>query len=72
MNVTKMKVKLTLTEPQLGTVPKSKEVYRAWILQRLREDLEKGVITKEEFAKREKEEVETVAETEEKGWTGQN
>lgn len=57
MKVQKMKVKLTLLEPQLGTVPKNPEVYAAFIATKAAE--QKG-----------EEEVLTVPKMEEKGWTG--
>lgn len=65
-----MNIKLTLLEPQLGTVPKSKEVYKTYILGKLREEVAAGRSSKEVLEERQVEELETVAETEEKGWTG--
>src|SRR5581483_2984458 len=58
MDITVYKVKLKFTEDLLGTVPKNKEIYKAFIATKAasREDAE--------------EEVATVAEIEEKGWTG--
>lgn len=70
MNIEKLQIKLTLTEPMLGTIPKSKEVYEQYIIGKLRADLETGKITQDEFDKRKVSELETVKETEEKGWTG--
>ena len=52
-------VKLTFTEPLLGTVPKDPEVYASHILT-------KAALTDEQIA----EELETVEHVEEKGWTG--
>ena len=58
MKLEKLKVRLTLTENQLGTCPKNKEVYAAYIATKT-DDVDKG-----------KEEIQTVQEIEEKGWTG--
>ena len=55
----KYKVKLTMIEPILGTVPKDPEIYAAYIATRAALDDEKIA-----------EELETVEKTEEKGWTG--
>lgn len=63
-------IRLTLEEPMLGTVPKNKEVYAKFILDNLREQREAGKITQADFDKAEKEEVETIKEKEDKGWTG--
>jgi len=52
-------VKLTLTEPMLGTVPKDKEVYASYIAG-------KAALSDEQLA----EELATVEQVEEKGWTG--
>lgn len=52
------KVKLTFTEPLLGTVPKNKDLYRDYIASKA-PDSSNG-----------EREVETVQEMEEKGWTG--
>jgi len=57
--VDKYKVKLTLTEPILGTVPKDPEVYAGYVASH-------AALTDEELA----EELETVERIEEKGWTG--
>lgn len=70
MKLLEIPVELTLMEPQLGTVPKNKEVYAKFIIDRLRSDLEKELITQAEFDKRKIEEVESVKEQEDKGWTG--
>lgn len=53
----KYKLKITLTEPMLGTVPKDPEVYQSFIE------------TKKPEGKKDPE-FETVEKTEEKGWTG--
>jgi hypothetical protein len=55
----KYKVKLTFTEPLLGTVPKDKEVYAGYIAS-------KAALTDEALA----EELASVENVEEKGWTG--
>lgn len=55
----KYHVKLTFTEPILGTVPKNQEVYREYIAS-------KAALNDEELA----EELATVEKVEEKGWTG--
>jgi hypothetical protein len=70
MKLTELKVKLTLLEQMLGTIPKDKEVYSSFIVTKMREDLEHGVITQEQFDEKGKEELETIDEKEEKGWTG--
>ena len=54
-----LKVRLTLKEIILGTVPKNKDVYAAYIASKAPKPED---VTKEE--------VETVQEVEEKGWTG--
>ena len=66
-------VVLDLTEPVLGTVPKSKEIYKQYIQGKLREMVERGdngasgwPVTHSQL----QEELETVEEVEEKGWTG--
>jgi len=53
-------VTIRLTEKMLGTVPKDKEIYRTYIAGK-KADMEDAWL---------KEEVETVEQTEEKGWTG--
>lgn len=55
----KYNVKLTLTQPILGTVPKDPEIYKAHIAS-------KAALADEELA----EELATVEKMEEKGWTG--
>ena len=55
---TKYQVTLTLTEPMLGTISKNKEVYAKYIATKA----PKGTDIEEE--------IETVEEIEEKGWTG--
>lgn len=55
----KYSIKLTLTEPILGTVTKDPEVYAAYIAG-------KAALTDEQLA----EELATVEKVEEKGWTG--
>jgi hypothetical protein len=52
-----MKVKITLTEDLLGTVPKDKEVYTTYIEGKKPPEIEES-------------EVEDIIEAEEKGWTG--
>lgn len=59
------KLKLTLTEPMLGTVPKDKEVYKTYIATKKKE-IEGVELTQEEL----KDEVESIDEVEQKGWTG--
>lgn len=58
MKTEKLKLKLTLLENQLGTCPKNKGVYTSYIA------------TKTDDKDKRKEEVQTVQEVEEKGWTG--
>lgn len=53
----KYKVKLTLTEPQLGTVPKDEEVYKTFIENKKPEE-------------QQEEEFKTVEKAEERGWIG--
>jgi len=55
----KYKVKLTFTEPILGTIPKDPEIYAGYIAT-------KAALTDEQVA----EELATVEKVEEKGWTG--
>jgi len=55
-----MNVTITFTTPILGTVPKDKEIYAMYVLEKAREIDEKIAET----------ELETVKEVEEKGWTG--
>ena len=55
----KYEVTLTLTEEILGTVPKDKEIYAGYVANR-------AALSDETLA----EELETVEEIEEKGWTG--
>jgi hypothetical protein len=81
MDVTIYKVTLELTEDILGTVPKNREVYAAHIATKDRELIEKkakmGIPlcdgtepTSLAISSRISEEVETIEEIEEKGWTG--
>lgn len=58
MKTEQLKVTLTLLEDQLGTIPKDKELYASYIA------------TKAPIPEAGKEEVLTVQEIEEKGWTG--
>lgn len=58
------KVELTLMEPMLGTVPKSKQLYRDFIIKKAERE---GVKLSEEQIV---EELATIEEMEEKGWTG--
>ena len=58
MKQKRFKVKLTLLEPLLGTVPKNRDVYASYIE------------TKRPKPNDGEPEAETVEETEEKGWTG--
>lgn len=53
-------VRIRLIEKMLGTVPKNKEIYKTYIVGK-RAELDEDLV---------KEEVETVEEVEEKGWTG--
>lgn len=53
-----LKIELELTESQLGTCPKDKEIYKTYIA------------SKSENAENGKEEVQTIEQIEEKGWTG--
>lgn len=55
----KYRVTLTLTEEILGTVPKDKDIYAGYVA-------DKAALNDEELAQ----ELETVEEIEEKGWTG--
>lgn len=64
------KVKLTFTEPVLGTVPKSKEVYKNHVQdQAIRKARKMGVELTEEMLQQELDSVMNGA-NEEKGWTG--
>jgi len=56
----KRAVRIKLIEKMLGTVPKNKDIYKTYIAGK-RNDLDKELVN---------EEVETVEEVEEKGWTG--
>lgn len=60
-------VTLTLIEPILGTVPKDKEVYKTYITDKLRNDEDRSG---DAVASMMEEELATVQEVEEKGWTG--
>jgi DNA topoisomerase VI subunit B len=77
LETTKYKVVISLTEPMLGTVPKRKEVYSDYIATKAAEHAEKqeafadgNPTTAAGAAQRAAEEVETVQDIEEKGWTG--
>lgn len=61
MNITKLGVKLTLTEDMLGTVPKDPAVYASYIATKAPEAMRVAALS---------EEVATVEKIEEKGWTG--
>ena len=56
-------VKLVFVEPVLGTVPKSKNLYEAYILSK-RRTVKEGRLNEDE------EELSTVPEVDERGWTG--
>jgi hypothetical protein len=64
----KYKVRLTFTQPILGTVAKSKEIYEGWVQEAARKAAEAAgiTLTEEQLA----EELKTVEDIEEKGWTG--
>ena len=72
MLVTKYKVELTLTEPMLGTVPKSDTVFADFLAQKaLKRREEAGTITTDAAAALIAEEAETLpSDPEERGWTG--
>ena len=70
-------VRVKLLEPMLGTVPKNKKVYEEYIIEKIRKELlrkdldadqRKGY--QEVLAAAEREEKETIVETDEKGYTG--
>ena len=65
MDLEKHKIKLILTEDQLGTIPKSKEIFKNYITEKARDQK-----SPEELLQLQIEEVATVEELEEKGWTG--
>lgn len=52
-----LKIEIQLIEPMLGTVPKNKEIYSKYVADKTNE-------------KNQTEELETIQELEEKGWTG--
>lgn len=70
------KLKIELTEPMLGTVPKDPDIFKRFLIGKLRKKLEKMEEgeEREEFEekikKMEAEEVATIEETEEGSWTG--
>lgn len=70
IEVEKAKIRLDFLKPVLGTVPKSKEVYKTFIVGKLREEHKAGRITKEEMEDREADELQSIEEREETGWTG--
>lgn len=57
MEIKEFKVRITLTEPMLGTVPKNKDIYKSYIESKKPTGIDE-------------EESETVEQIEEKGWTG--
>jgi len=63
MNLIEYKVKITMTEDMLGTVPKNKDIFGTHIQ---KEAVDKGIITQEQADQ----EIESVEQLEEKGWTG--
>lgn len=80
LSITKYKVTLELVEPLLGTVPKQKAVFTNFLAGKAREELEKmaakgiplasGEASADAAATLVEAEVETVADMEERGWTG--
>jgi hypothetical protein len=60
MNTETKKFTIKLTSPMLGTVPKNKDVYKSYIAGKAK-DLTDDIIDQE---------IETIEEVEEKGWTG--
>jgi len=62
MNFEEKEFRIVLTEPMLGTVPKNREVYSSYIASK--------VPPKEVNTGIKEEEIETVQEIEESGWTG--
>ena len=65
------RIKITLTESMLGTVPKNKEVYAAHIVTKAKEIAKRKEEDEEEYIENlAAEELETVEDVEEKGWTG--
>ena len=63
LKVIKTRVKLTFSTDILGSTPKNKEVYASFIKARAEESAKKS-------GKQTDDELETVQETEERGWTG--
>lgn len=57
METTNLKIKVILLTPMLGTVPKNKEIYTAFVASKNPDGIDNA-------------EVETVEDIEEKGWTG--
>lgn len=70
MEIIKIPIELTLTEPMLGTVTKNKEVYTNFIANKLRDEVRRGNVAVAELERKSVEELETIDEREEKGWTG--
>lgn len=65
------RIKIKLTESLLGTVPKNKQVYKTHIVTRAKEIAKRMEEDEEEYVENlAAEEVETVEDVEEKGWTG--
>ncbi len=62
------RIKLTFIEPILGTVPKDKEIYRSYVQGKALKEARK--IGLEIEADDIEDEIETIEELEEKGWTG--
>ena len=70
-------VRVKLLEPMLGTVPKNKKVYEEYIIEKIRKELARKDLDddqrkgyQEVLAEAEREEKETIVETDEKGHTG--
>jgi hypothetical protein len=70
MKLEKIEIKLELIEPILGSCPKNKDVYESYIVEKMRKDVDNEKLDVKELKKRGVEELETIQETEEKGWTG--
>ncbi len=66
----KYAVRLTLTEPMLGTVPKDPEIYAGYVQARAIKEAKKAGITLTEDQLQQEVDSITKPELEEKGWTG--
>jgi len=57
MKIAKYKLKITLTEDMLGTVPMSKSIYNSYVAEKLRRNLKREGLTQEEAESRIEEEL---------------